>query len=117
MDPDLKPGIFLIVDFNWPKPFEREHGNKARTLHAVVEGADWIHEAVAASGGVGGGPASLWIFHLGDYAAVDRLLRTPGDPVCDAFLSFVTEMEDVEMRVREEVVFLQEARFLPDERP
>lgn len=77
----MKPGIYLIVHFNWLKEFTPEIGKKARRLHDVVQGKDWIREAVAASGGLGGRYSSLWIFWLENYAALDRLFRSEGDEV------------------------------------
>lgn len=64
-----KTGIYLIVDFDWPNPFEPEHGKNARKLHAVVQNQHWIREVAAASSGVGAGPGSSWIFWLENYAA------------------------------------------------
>jgi len=106
MDTELKPGIYLIVEFNWPRPFEPAHAKLARALHNAVQEAGWIQGIAAASGGIGAGPASVWIFRMEDYGAIDRLLRMPGDPVCDAYIAFITQMQDVEDRVREEVIFL-----------
>ena len=99
-------GIYLIVEFEWPRPFSQEHAKNARALHDVVQGKEWIKEAVAASGGIGEGPPSIWVFWLENYAAVDRLLRNPEDPVSKAYLNFFTEMAVVKDKIREEVLFL-----------
>ena len=101
----METGIFLVVQFNWPRPFQPEYGELARALHQVVQGQDWIQEVLAASGGVGAGPASLWIFKLGDYAALDRLFQDREDPVAQAYGAFFRQMEAVEDYVREEVRF------------
>lgn len=61
---------------------------------------------VAASGGIGGGPSSLWIFKLANYAALDRLFHDEEDPVAGAYRAFFGEMVDVQDMVREEVIFL-----------
>ena len=37
---DYKPGIFLIVEFDWPAPFEKEHAQLARQLHQAVQDQD-----------------------------------------------------------------------------
>ena len=106
MNDEPKPGIYLMIDFDWPKPFETEHAKKARKLHDVVQGKTWIKESVAASGGIGAGQESVWIFWLGNYAWLDRLLKDEGDEVAQAYSNFFSEMEAVEERIREEVVFL-----------
>jgi hypothetical protein len=100
------PGIYLCVESDWPVPLQEEHGRAARRLHDAVAGQDWITEIAAASGGVGGGPRSIWIFRLNDYAALDRLLRHKEDEVAVAYQSFFSQMPLVIDKVREEVVFL-----------
>lgn len=99
-------GLYLIVEFEWPQPFSEEHAKNARALHDVVQNQDWIREVVAASGGLGDGPPSLWIFWLPDYAALDRLLRNQEDPVSRAYTTFFSEMPVVKDKIREEVAFL-----------
>jgi len=100
------PGIYLIIDFEWPQPFERSHARKARELHDVVQGYAWIREVVAASGGIGAGPAYTWIFWLENYAALDRLMRAEDDPVSQAYRAFFAVMTHVNDKIREEVLFL-----------
>lgn len=97
-------GIFLIVQFNFPRPFDPEYGAKAKSLHQVLEGQDWIEEVLAGSGGIGAGPSSIWVFKLGDYSALDRLFSGE-DPVSKAYVDFFSVMEDVTDMIREEVVF------------
>lgn len=99
------PGIYLMIDFDWPKPSEVDHGKKARRLHDAVQGKTWIKEVVAASGGVGAGPQSSWIFWLADYAALDRLLRANEDEVSKAYRAFFSAMPRVVEKIREEVAF------------
>jgi hypothetical protein len=98
--------IYLIVEFDWPNQLQEEHGRKARALHDAVQGQTWIKEIVAASGGIGGGPSSLWIFQLENYAALDRLLRDPEDRVGQAYTAFFSEMPVVHDRVKVEVLFI-----------
>jgi hypothetical protein len=100
------PGIYLIVEFDWPQPFEQEHAKLARALHDAVQGRDWIKETAAASGGIGGRRSSLWVFRLESYAALDRLFKDREDPVSQAYLAFFSKMATVEDWVREEVVFV-----------
>jgi len=100
-----KPGIYLIVFFDWPQPFEEEHGKKAYQLHQAVQGKDWIKETVAASGGVGGDLTSIWIFWLENYAALDRLLADQDDEVGQAYRGFFSQMAMVRDIVRQEVIF------------
>ena len=50
--------IYLIVEFDWPNPVEKEVAQRAAHLHNVVQGQSWIQEAVAASGGLGHAPSS-----------------------------------------------------------
>ena len=99
-------GIYLIVEFEWPRPFTQDHAKSARALHDVVQNQEWIREVVAASGGLGDGPPSIWIFWLPDYAALDRLLRNQDDPVSRAYNTFFSEMPVVKDKIREEVAFL-----------
>jgi len=99
-------GIYLIINFDWPSPFTREHGQKAYKLHKIVQGQTWIKETVAASGGVGKGPRSLWVFWLENYAALDKLLHDHKNEICAAYLDFFNDMPLVEEAIREEVVFL-----------
>lgn len=102
----MERSIYLLVQFNWPRPFDPEHGQMARALHEALQGQTWIEEVVAASGGIGGGPSSLWIFKLANYAALDRLFHEEEDPVAGAYRAFFGEMVDVQDMVREEVIFL-----------
>ena len=106
MNDEPKPGIYLMIDSDWPKPFDTEHAKKARKLQEVVQGKTWIKESVAASGGIGGGQATVWIFWLENYAVLDRLLKDDADEVAQAYRSFFSEIMAVEERIREEVVFL-----------
>ena len=99
-------GIYLIVEFDWPAQFERQHGTDARQLHDAVQNQSWIKEVVAGSGGLGKGPSAIWIFWLENYAALDRLLRSPTDPVSEAYLTFFRQMPNVIEKIREEVLFL-----------
>jgi hypothetical protein len=106
MTTNPQPGIYLIVEFDWPKPFETSHAKKARALHDNVQEQPWIEETVAASGGLGEKLGSIWIFKLANYAALDTLLNDETDPVATAYRNFFSEMAAVEDRIREEVVFL-----------
>ena len=99
-------GIYLIVEFEWPRPFTRAHAQNAAQLHNVVQDKTWIKEVVAASGGLGDGPPSIWIFWLPNYAALDRLLHDTDDPVNQAYTAFFSEMPVVKDKIREEVAFI-----------
>jgi hypothetical protein len=101
----IHPGLYLIVDFDWPEPLPSEAADKARHLHKVVQGQSWIREVVAASGGVGGGPRSTWIFWLENYPALDRLLHDPSDEISKAYIDFFSAMPLVVDKVRDQVVF------------
>ncbi len=100
------PGIYLMIDFDWPQPFEQPHAKLARRLHEVVQGKTWIKESVAASGGVGGEQDSSWVFWLENYAALDKLLRDEKDEVAQAYKTFFSAMPTVTEKIREEVLFL-----------
>jgi hypothetical protein len=39
-------GIYLIIDFDWPKAFEPEHGELARALHKAMQNQSWIRELI-----------------------------------------------------------------------
>jgi hypothetical protein len=106
MSPRENPGIYLMIDFDWPRPFQKAYGDKARKLHDVVQDKGWIKEVVAASGGVGAGPSSSWIFWLENYAALDRLLKNQEDEVCKAYVDFFADMALVSEKIREKVLFL-----------
>ena len=106
MSEKTRPGIYLIVEFDWPSPFNSEDGKKARHLHDVTQGQTWIHETVAGSGGLGEGPSSIWIFWLENYAALDRLLHDKEDEVSKAYVDFFSSMPKVVEKIREEVAFL-----------
>jgi hypothetical protein len=101
-----QPGILLIVDFDWPQPFEKEHAQKAWALHDAIVASDWVVDLAAGAGGVGAGQSSIWVFRLDGYAALDRLMREREDPVCRAYMDCFGIMENVAERVREEVIFL-----------
>lgn len=106
MSEQKHPGIYLIVEFDWPQPVTQEVGKKARRLHDVVQNHTWIRETVAGSGGLGSGPGSIWVFWLENYAALDRLLREKSDEVSQAYIDFYSAMPRVVDKIREEVVFL-----------
>lgn len=105
MNDNQTPGIYLIVDFNWPRPITKEVAEKARTLHRVVQGRSWIREAVAASGGIGGKASSIWVFWLEGYGALERLLNDPADEVGQSYNAFFSSMAGVRDKVRGEVIF------------
>lgn len=100
------PGIYLIVEFDWPDVVERELARQAHALHTAVQQQSWIREIVAASGGVGAGPSSIWVFWLANYAALDRLLRDQADPIGQAYRAVFSQMPRVQEKIREEVVFM-----------
>jgi hypothetical protein len=99
-------GIYMMIDFDWPQPFEQAHAKLARRLHEMVQGKTWIRESVAASGGLGGTEDSSWVFWLENYAALDKLLRDENDEVAQAYKSFFSAMPVVTEKIREEVQFL-----------
>lgn len=99
-----KQGIYLFVSFDWPRPVKDEHQAAALKLHAVVQESRWVREVLAASGGLGQGSASVWVFRVPNYAALDRLLRDSSEPVCKAYTAFFSKMVAVTETVREEVV-------------
>ena len=105
MSEQNSPGIYLIVEFDWPHPFDPEMGKKASRLHQVIQNQNWIRETVAGSGGLGEGPGSIWIFWLENYAALDRLLRDKSDEVSKAYVEFFSAMPKVTDKIREEVAF------------
>ena len=106
MSEQMSRHIFLIVEFDWPSPMKPEFVQKAKDLHQVVQNQTWIQEVVAASGGLGMGPSSIWIFRLENYAALDRLLHDRSDETAQAYAGFFSEMANISDKVREEVVFM-----------
>ena len=101
----MEQGIYLIVQFDFPKPYQPEYGTKAKTLHQALDEQDWIEEVFAASGGIGGGPSAIWVFKVDRYASLDRLFNG-SDPVSKAYVDFFSAMEGVRDILREEVIFL-----------
>ncbi|HEX6033214.1 MAG TPA: hypothetical protein VFY83_02225, partial [Anaerolineales bacterium] len=85
-------GIYLIVEFDWPSPMKPELLHKAKDLHQIVQNQTWIQEVVAASGGLGRGPSSIWIFRLENYSALDRLLRDRSNEISQAYVGLFSEM-------------------------
>ena len=68
-----------------------------------MQGQDWVQEVFAASGGLGAGPASLWVFRLANYASLDRLFH--GDEAVSlAYVDFFGAMVDVTDAIREAVI-------------
>ena len=103
-NPQPQPGIYLIVEFDWPDNVTKEQAGNAYRLHQVVRDKEWIRGVVAGSGGIGGAQSSIWIFWLESYAALGRLLRDQEDEVGQVYNAFFKEMPNVVDRVREEVV-------------
>ncbi|MDX1436470.1 MAG: hypothetical protein R3335_06655 [Anaerolineales bacterium] len=100
----MESGIYLIVQFNFPTPFFPEVGQKAKRLHAACQSSDWIENILTASGGIGPGPSSIWIFKLNSYASLDLLFDREND-ASKAYIDFFTSVEDVAEIIRDEVVF------------
>ena len=105
MNEQRSPGIYLIIEFNWPSPVEPDVAQKAAHLHRVLQGCDWIQEVVAASGGLGGDLSSLWIFRLESYAALDRLFHDRADEISQAYMDFFSRMPRIQDKIWEEVIF------------
>ncbi|NJN15455.1 MAG: hypothetical protein HC822_03760 [Oscillochloris sp.] len=101
----MHPSLYLIIQFDFPTPFQQEHGRKARALHDLLVEQDWIQEVLAASGGIGPGPSAIWVFKLANYAALDRLLHSD-DPLSKVYKEFFDTMTSVTDIIREEVQFL-----------
>ncbi len=99
-------GIYLIVEFDWPKQIDSELAQKAHLLHKLTQDASWIREAIAGSGGLGGELGSIWVFWLENYAALDRLFQADADPISQAYRAFFNQMSRVHDRIREKVRFL-----------
>ncbi|MHA1865122.1 MAG: hypothetical protein ACTSVB_11835 [Candidatus Heimdallarchaeaceae archaeon] len=100
-----KPGIYYIVMFDWPEEVSSELSKKVREFHELVEKAPWIREIVAASGGIGIGATSIWIFWLQDYTDLNKLLRSE-EEISKLYHEWTKEMQNVETMVREEVIFV-----------
>ena len=98
--------LYLFVEFEWPAEVTKEVASLAHKLHTLVTEADWIDEAIAASGGMGGDMSSIWVFKLNEYAALDRLLRDTDDEIAQTYMQFFTQMADVRDWIRDEVVFM-----------
>lgn len=105
MNEQLSRGIYLIVEFDWPTSIDPDVAQKAAHLHEVLQNKEWIQEALAASGGLGGDHGSLWIFRLESYAALDRLFHERSDEVSQAYMDFFSCMPRIADKIREEVIF------------
>ena len=93
---------YLIIEFDWPDSPTPEHRKTVLTFRQAAGLADF-EEILAASGGIGAGPSSLWIFRIESYATIDRL-RAPGN-LGKAYRDFGAAMCNVSERIREEVEF------------
>lgn len=105
----VKSSIFLIVEFNWPSETTPEMYKGAGDLHKTVIAAGWIKEVLAGFGGIGPGRASIWVFKMASYADLDKLVnsyKTDQNEVSKSYSAFFDMMEDVEEKIREEVVFV-----------
>jgi hypothetical protein len=104
MSSDSDSGIYLIVYFDWPTPFKADYAEKAKQLHKATQNKDWIREEITASGGIGEGASSVWIFWLKNYASLDQLFNQE-DEIGKAYKGFFQEMGNVSDLVREQVIF------------
>jgi hypothetical protein len=104
---EQQAGIYLIIEFDWPKIFNPETGQKARQLHEVTQNKRWIRPVIAGNGGIGLGSSSIWIFWLENYGSLDILLHDLENEISKTFLSFFSSVENVSEKIREEVIFLQ----------
>ncbi|OLS28641.1 MAG: hypothetical protein HeimC2_05280 [Candidatus Heimdallarchaeota archaeon LC_2] len=103
------PGIFLILEFDWPKEKTPEMYEAARNLHNMISKAEWVEEIFAGFGGIGAGKASIWGFKMSKYADLDKLVnsyRQDQNEVSRAYSNFFKLMINVEEKIREEVVFV-----------
>ncbi|MHA1303502.1 MAG: hypothetical protein ACTSQE_13230 [Candidatus Heimdallarchaeaceae archaeon] len=100
-----EPGIFYIISFDWPEEISSELSEKVRKFHELVKQTDWIEEKVAASGGIGVGATSIWIFWLQDYTDLNKLLRDDNE-LAKLYREWTHEMLNLETTVREEVMFV-----------
>ncbi len=102
----MDAGIYLIVEFDWPEEIGKALAQTAKQLHTLTDDGDWMREAVAASGGIGGEFSSLWVFWLKDYAALDRLFHDRENEISQTYRAFFSQMRKVHDSVREQVVFM-----------
>ena len=104
-----KPGIFLILEFDWPREETPDMYKAAGNLHNKVQKTDWIEEIFAGFGGIGSGKASIWVFKMSTYADLDKLLNSyklDQNEVSKAYSKFFKLMINVEEKIRQEVVFV-----------
>ncbi len=104
-----KPGVYLIVEFDWPKEEKPEMYKAAGNLHRTVQETEWIEEIFAGFGGIGAGKASIWVFKMKQYAELDKLVNSYNsdqNEVSSAYSAFFNLMINVEEKIREEVVFV-----------
>ena len=105
----VKSNIFLIVEFNWPSETTPDLFKAAGDLHKTVLAAGWIEEVLAGFGGIGPGRASIWVFKMASYADLDKLVNSYNvdqNEVSKSYSTFFGMMEDIEEKIREEVVFV-----------
>ena len=108
-DDIVKSSIFLIVEFNWPSETTPEMYSAAGDLHKTVVAAGWIEEILAGFGGIGPGRASIWVFKMSSYGDLDKIAnsyKTDQNEVSKSYSKFFEMMEDVEEKIREEVIFV-----------
>ncbi|MFW9777585.1 MAG: hypothetical protein ACFFE8_01945 [Candidatus Heimdallarchaeota archaeon] len=101
----MAPGIYLIIEFDWPGHITPEIRKNASELHRVVEDEEWIREVAAGSSGIGGMASSIWIFWLRDYSSLDILLRDKKNAIHRAYMEFFEKMINVSDQIKEEIIF------------
>ena len=102
------PGLFLIVEFDWPKEITPQLFKASSHLHEVVTQSDWIDEKVAGYGGLRIDFQCIWIFRVNDFVALEKLLNLPEDEqddVAKAYANFFDNMIKVKETIRQEVIF------------
>ena len=106
--PQESPGIYFIVNFDWPDDFSPDIAQTAKKLHVLTSEnpPNWIHEVVAASGGIGGDEGSVWIFWLPNYSSLDKLFHDQNEEISRTYRKFFSSMKKVRDSVRDKVQFL-----------
>ena len=106
MTNNSSPGIFLIVEFDWPSPTPPALFQAAASLHKTLERSIWMQEILGGFGGIGSHYQSIWIFKFSNFADIDILLENGNErEEVEAYSAFFDNMKNVKTIIKQEVTF------------
>jgi len=107
MTSSSSPGIFLIVEFDWPNPTPPAMYQAAASIHRSLKQSIWMQEVLGGFGGIGSNYQSIWIFKFANFADIDILLNNTSDRAeVKVYSSFFDNMKNVKTIIKQEVTFI-----------